>query len=351
MKSIFVAGGDETDLSRTEKMLKPHYRALGMVSIVKMLSLLESARPDMILLDAVGSDMNGVRALKHVKSQKACADIPVIVLSNNPDPVAEAQFLFMGAADYIKRPIDANVLLGRIKARLESDGAELIRAKRFRDMQNGIMSILAEMISDRDRLTGKHIWRTSEYTHILLMALLHRGIYSNETHNWRIDTLIPSARLHDVGKIVISDTILNKPGRLSAEEFSIIKTHTTVGEHVIEKMIAHVGDGAFLSNAKIFASTHHERWDGAGYPRGLKGLDIPLQGRILAISDVYDALISERPYKVAYTHEDAEQIIMSEAGTHFDPLLVDLFLDVREQFREVERNRPELSPQYFVSAG
>ncbi|MDR0511761.1 MAG: HD domain-containing protein, partial [Treponema sp.] len=133
------------------------------------------------------------------------------------------------------------------------------------------------------------------------------------------------AQLHDVGKIAISDLILNKPGELSHEEFEIMKTHVTVGVKAIEKIMHHADEHAFLDHALLIAGTHHEKWDGSGYPAGLKGLNIPLEGRLMAIADVYDALIAKRPYKPAYTHEEAAKIIVASAGTHFDPLLVEVF--------------------------
>ncbi len=142
--------------------------------------------------------------------------------------------------------------------------------------------------------------------------------------------------MHDVGKISIPDHILNKPGKLTADEFEVVKTHAEVGEQIIEKMVANAGGGAFLSTAKVFAGTHHEWWNGCGYPRRLCGAEIPLEGRVLAIADVYDALISERPYKRAFNHEEAERIVMAESGTHFDPILANIFYSVREQFRTVE---------------
>jgi putative two-component system response regulator len=244
--------------------------------------------------------------------------------------------MYMGAVDYIVRPVVENVLLAHIKVHLKADVPELMKAKRFHQMQGEIMSILADMINHRDHATGGHAQRTSIYIKILLDEMDRRDVYTKETLYWKPETIIPSARLHDVGKIVISDVILNKPDKLSYDEFELIKTHTTEGERIIERMITQAGGGAFLSHAKVFAGSHHERWDGTGYPRGLRGMDIPLEGRVLAIADVYDALISERPYKKAFTAEKAEEIILDEAGKQFDPQLVEVFHNTRGQFRAVE---------------
>jgi putative two-component system response regulator len=163
-------------------------------------------------------------------------------------------------------------------------------------------------------------------------AMLERGVYLEELTDWDLEMVASSSRLHDVGKIVISDLILNKPGKLTAEEFDIIKTHAVEGDRIIDNIIAESGDGAFLQNAKLFAGYHHERYDGTGYPYGLKGEEIPLQGRIMAIVDVYDALISDRPYKKSFTHEDSIKIIQESSGSHFDPKITDVFLEVSDEF-------------------
>jgi len=149
-----------------------------------------------------------------------------------------------------------------------------------------------------------------------------------------LDILLPSAQLHDVGKIVISDVILNKPGKLTDEEFEMIKRHSAEGERIIEEIITKSGESGFLFHAKMFAGYHHEKWNGSGYPRGLSGENIPLEGRIMAVADVYDALVSERPYKKSFTHEQAVEIIKKDSGTHFDPKIAEVFLNVADDFKK-----------------
>jgi putative two-component system response regulator len=167
--------------------------------------------------------------------------------------------------------------------------------------------------------------------------MIARGIDTGELAELDIDSLVSSARLHDIGKIAISDLILNKSGKLTDEEYEIMKTHTSEGEKVIDKIVSRTGeDQIFLRNAKLFAGCHHERWDGKGYPRGRAGEDIPLQGRIMAVADVYDALISARPYKKPFTHEEATKIIMDGAGTQFDPTIAKLYFEINDRFNEVE---------------
>jgi putative two-component system response regulator len=190
------------------------------------------------------------------------------------------------------------------------------------------------MIEFRDTVTFGHIVRTQRYLNLLVDKLIAEGIYKNETSRWDLSFLIPSAQLHDVGKIRIPVTLLNKPGKFTPEEFNLMKSHTTYGVEIIERIACNTKQHTFLDYAKIFAATHHEKWDGTGYPLGLKGMDIPLEGRLMAIVDVYDALISERPYKVAIPCKEAEHIIISGSGAHFDPVLVEVFQTLTDDWAE-----------------
>jgi putative two-component system response regulator len=186
-------------------------------------------------------------------------------------------------------------------------------------------------------VTGGHIERTSKYIQILMETMLEKDVYAEEMKTWDFDTVISSARLHDVGKIAVSDTILNKPCKLTPEDYEQIKKHALEGEHIVEIMISKTGEEIFLHHAKLFACYHHEKWDGTGYPRGLKGEDIPLEGRLMAIADVYDALVSERPYKKPFTHEKAVEIIVNDSGKQFDPVIVDLFVTVADVFLSISK--------------
>jgi putative two-component system response regulator len=203
-------------------------------------------------------------------------------------------------------------------------------------LQNNIISVLADMVENRDKRTGGHIERTSMYIKILIDRMKEGGVYLDEIENWDEERVISSARMHDLGKISITDIIINKPGKLTIEEYELMKTHVIEGERIIDQIIERTGEGDFLRNAWLFASTHHEHWDGKGYPRGLKGEEIPLQGRIMAIVDVYDALVSERPYKKALSDEEAVKIIMEGSGTHFDPKIVKAFFETSELFKSVK---------------
>jgi len=186
-------------------------------------------------------------------------------------------------------------------------------------------------------VTGGHIERTEGYLELLVQKMRDDGVYSNEMDGWDLDYLIASAKLHDVGKIGISDLILNKPGKLTEEEFEVMKQHPEIGVKAIKEIEKDAPDHKFLQHAARIAGSHHEKWDGSGYPYGLKGDDIPLEGRLMAIADVYDALISARPYKRPFKTEEAKAIIEEGSGSHFDPALIDVFRLVAEDFANVAR--------------
>jgi len=198
--------------------------------------------------------------------------------------------------------------------------------------------VVAELVECRDGSTGAHISRTQEYLQVMLKIMMEQMVYNAEVSKLDFNFLVPSAQLHDVGKIMIKDNILLKPGRLTNEEFEIMKTHTALGGEIIDMIAQNTTEETFLKHAKIFAVSHHEKWDGTGYPKGLSGENIPLEGRLMAISDVYDALVSERPYKIAMSHEEACSIIMEGKGRHFDPVLVDVFLSVKDDFAEIVKS-------------
>jgi putative two-component system response regulator len=280
-------------------------------------------------------EMNGFQAIKKLKSNDLWSDIPVMFLTGRIDTNVEAEGFELGAIDFITKPFFPPVLLHRIKTQLDIDDIIRERTAQLRRLQNGIVAVLANMLENRDKKTIGHIERTSEYIKILLNEMKNRNIYSNEIFGWDIEKIISSARMHDLGKISITDIIMNKPGKLTDDEFEIMKTHAHEGERIIDEIISQTGEGEFLRNARLFAGSHHERWDGKGYPNGLKGIEIPLQGRIMAIVDVYDALVSERPYKKAFDDEEAVQIIMNNAGTHYDPVIAEVFFSVRDKFKAV----------------
>ena len=209
------------------------------------------------------------------------------------------------------------------------------KTKTVVELQNAVMNTFSELIESRDGVTGGHIGRTQEYLRILLEEMQTHTLYSQQIKSWDKALLLQSAQLHDVGKIAIRDSILQKPGKLAADEYELIKSHVSFGEKIIDNIMSNTSDQIFLEQAKIMVSTHHEKWDGSGYPKRLKGSEIPLQGRMMAIVDVYDALVSDRPYKKAFSHEEVVGIIAAGKGTQFDPDLVEIFMAANDRFKTI----------------
>jgi len=216
-----------------------------------------------------------------------------------------------------------------------------VKAK-TRDMfrlQSSLLQGITNMMENRDAVTGRHAMRTQDYIRALIDGLNKMGLYQGEMKGWDVELVVESSQLHDVGKIAISDSLLQKPGRFTQEEFEAMKRHVEFGVEIIERIESKAPGTGFIKYAKIFAQTHHEKWDGSGYPKGLAGSDIPLLGRLMAVANVYDALTSKRPYKEAFPHEEALRIILEGRGSHFDPALVDAFERVADQFSAIA-NQP-----------
>ena len=334
-KTIFIVDDSNTNLLVARDALCNDYKVITLSSAAKMFALLKKIKPDLILLDIEMPGMNGLEALKLLKSDVSTMDIPVIFLTVMNDPDIEASGFKLGVVDFLIKPFSKPVLLSRIKSHLDID--ELIRKQtaQLELLQSSTVLVMANIIEKRDKKTGGHVSRTTAYIKLLVDAMLAKGLYNEVFSNIDIDSFISSARLHDVGKITIADAILNKPDKLLDEEFEIMKKHTTTGEKIIDEIIAMTGDIIFLQNAKLFAGYHHEWWDGSGYPYNVERDDIPFQGRIMSIVDVYDALVCERPYKDAIPHKKAVEIIMNNAKTQFDPEIANIFFKVKDQFEEI----------------
>jgi putative two-component system response regulator len=334
MKTIFVIDDNDTNLVAAKLALADTYKVMTIPSAAKMFKLLEKITPELILLDIDMPEMDGFAAIAELKSSDKLRDIPIIFLTANTDEELEVKGFELGAVDYVNKPFSKPVLLKRLEMHLNLDALVKKRTAEIERLHNGIVTVAADIVEGRDKVTGGHIHRTAEYLRIMLEEMERGGVYSDLIGGWDFSVVIPSAKLHDIGKIIVPDAVLNKPGKLTDEEFQIIKSHPAEGEKLVDQIVKEVGSesGEFLRHARLFAGTHHEKWDGKGYPKGLSGEEIPLEGRIMAIADVYDALISERPYKKAFSHEGAVEIIKKDSGTAFDPILADVFLKVAEDF-------------------
>ncbi|MDR3051168.1 MAG: response regulator [Oscillospiraceae bacterium] len=356
-----------TNLTMGKNILKDIYEVYALPSAAKLFEALQRITPDLILLDIEMPEMNGYEVLCRIKNTPVISDIPVMFLTAKTDEGSELLGFSLGAIDYITKPISAPLLLKRIETHLlilkqqrmlrryNDDLEEMIHMKTAQvlELQNTVLSTVAEMVEFRDDTTGGHVTRTQRYLQLLVQELLRSGMYATETHAWDTDLLLPSAQLHDVGKIAISDAILNKPGRLTPEEFEIMKKHVDYGINAIRTMERKVKDSRFLRYAETIAATHHERWDGKGYPRGLAGEQIPLEGRLMAIADVYDALVSTRPYKNAMPPQEAAHTIAEGGGTQFDPCLVTIFEKVAGDFAATvqdQRDKPHKARAMQASA-
>ena len=348
-KCIFLVDDNPIYLNTGKALLKDRFTVVTIPSGDQLLDVLKKMRPDLILLDVEMQGMNGYDTIKEIKARPESSDIPVIFLTGKSEPESELLGLSLGAVDYISKPFSPPLLLMRIELHLllqaqknelkmfNDNLSEMVK-HRMRDinqLQEAIILWAAEMVEFRDEETGQHVERVQQYLKLLLGAMEKTNSFREGSASWDIDAFLKSAALHDVGKIKIKDDILLKAGRLTEEEFSIMKSHTLYGKVLLESLQDKVPNEKFLDYAKTLAYMHHEKWDGTGYPEGLKGTEIPIQARMMALADVYDALVSDRPYKKAMSHEEAMQIISGSRGKQFDPDLADLFVDLSHKIKEI----------------
>jgi putative two-component system response regulator len=348
-RTILIVDDNSTNLAMGKDMLKDDYKVFPIPSGEILLDLLENITADLILLDIEMPKMSGFEVIKILKANPKWSQIPVIFLTIRSDEQSELEGLRLGAIDYVLKPFSAPLLRKRIENHLaiesqkrqlqafNDDLAEIVRRKTadMMSLQNALLNTVADMVEFRDEITGGHVLRTQRYIELMLEAMMNEGVYIEEISSWDRPSCASSAKLHDVGKIAVSDTILNKKGKLTVEEFEIMKNHVQVGVQVIKNLEVVTNGHPFLKYARMIVAAHHERWDGLGYPAGLKGSDIPLEGRLMAIVDVYDALISKRPYKLPYSTEEARNIIEQESGSHFDPALIKIFSQIANNFADV----------------
>jgi len=345
-----------TNLTAGKNMLKTFYQVIPVTSAKAMFEILEEVHPDLILLDISMPDMDGYEAIRILKGDERRKDIPVIFLTAKDDSESEIEALDQGAADYVTKPIYAPLLLKRIEKELlfEQQKKDLLatqaelrnylgslvtmvedKTEEVSRMQNAVFETVIDMVEFRDKYTGGHMMRTQLYLAALLEEMQKRGTYEEIISEWDLSTVLTAAKLYDIGKIAVPDNILGKTAKFTEDEFVNMQSHVAAGVDAIERIKREMGDEEFFEHAIRFAGTHHENWDGSGYPIGLRGANIPLEGRLIALAGAYDALISERHYKQALPHEEACKIIKSGAGTQFDPELVSVFLDIEAYFKQI----------------
>ncbi len=308
--------------------------------------------PDLILLDVMMPEMDGYEVLTRLRSEDATKEIPVIFVTALDSTDEETKGLQLGAADYITKPIQPAIVLARVRSQIElkqaRDNMKDMNAWLEKEIQRHIyenqliqdasLRALACLAETRDDETGNHILRTQGYVEVLCQQLAKTEKYMQIMTPKFIATVTKAAPLHDIGKVGIPDNVLHKPGKLSPEEWKIMKTHSELGAKAIKKSIEDQKNQTvfdFLHVAMDIAHYHHEKWDGSGYPKGLKGSDIPLSARLMALADVFDALISKRVYKPAFTLEKTTEIILEGRGSHFDPDIVDAFVAQATTFKDI----------------
>lgn len=341
MKHIIVICQDYETYQEIEKKLEVSYYVSPLFKGTELPSNTRLDQMDLVLLVTEASDMDSLKTLESFMTIPEMIGKPVIFLAKEGNREQEHQALEAGVCDYIAMPVSSELLLHRINTCLEL--VELRKEQPFiMKYQDAISCCFAELVECRDVTTGGHLKNTTRYFNILLQEAMKCGKYRDILQAEDTEDLLRSVILHDIGKIGINDDVLRKESTLDFNEFEYMKTHTTLGKQAFENIIRETGPTRWLYLAKDMAYCHHERWDGTGYPNGLKGEEIPLCARILTVADVYDALTSNRAYKKAFSHEKATEIILEGKGSMFDPELVELFINVKDQFEEILNSKYDI---------
>lgn len=350
-QTILVVDDTPDNIALLSALLKDRYKVRAANNGERALAIAAGQpRPDLILLDIMMPGMNGYEVCKRLKIDPHTADIPVIFLTAKVQVEDEEFGLRLGAVDYITKPISPPIVLARVETHLTLERARQFlqdrnayleaevwrRSREVMAIQEVTIMAMASLAETRDNATGNHIRRTQHYVRVLAQHLRHHPRFAAALNDETIELLFKSAPLHDIGKVGIPDRILLKPGRLTPDEFEIMKTHAALGRDAIAAAERCLDTpDSFLRFAREIAYSHQEKWDGSGYPEGLWGEQIPLSARLMAVADVYDALISRRIYKPALPHEQAVAMIREGRDQHFDPDIVDAFLECAEQFRTI----------------
>ena len=361
--TILVVDDEPANLAVLSRLLSPSYTVrVSKSGEAALAALAREPYPDLVLLDVMMPGLDGYGVLAHMKQDERVRDLPVIFVTSLEGDREEERGFDLGAVDYITKPVSPPVVLARVRAHLELKRArdELARqnewleaevARRVSEnalIQDVSLGLLAELTESRDTDTGNHILRTQAYVGSLARRLQGHPRFAPGLDESSLERIVKASPLHDIGKIAIPDRILLKPGPLDPDEWEVMKSHARLGGDVvaraIEKSLAMAGDRpesvdpasmAFLEEAGVIAVSHHERWDGSGYPDGLAGEAIPLAGRLMALADVYDALATPRAYKEAWSLDAAAEYVLGQGGAHFDPDIVDAFRASRAEFERI----------------
>lgn len=350
LPTVLVIDDAPENLQIMSALLKGRYRVKVATSGERGLGILRDAAVDLVLLDVVMPGLDGHEVCRRIKSDPRLRGVPVIFVSARTDTDDEATGLALGAVDYITKPFSPAITLARIQTHVslklaadaareraaELEGLVRQRTEALSALQDATILAMSSLAEARDNETGNHIRRTQNYVRALALHLQGHPRFAAYLTPSQVEVLYKSAPLHDIGKVGIPDAILLKPGRLTAEEFEVMKTHTTLGHAALRAASERLGgDQSFLDCAAEIALSHQEKWDGSGYPAGLRGDAIPIAARLMAVADVYDALISRRVYKPAMSHDEARRIVLEGRGRHFDPDVVDAFAAIAGEFAAI----------------
>ena len=351
--TVLVVDDEAININLLVELLKDEYRTIVATNGAQALRRVQENTPDLILLDVMMPDMDGFEVCRRLQAEENAKNIPIVFVTAMGDNADEAVGLDIGAVDYIRKPFSPPVVRARVRNLLELKQArdfmlaqnEILeekvreRTSELAVTQDATIRSLATLAEMRDNETGAHLRRTQNYVRATARRLQNHHRFKDILDDATIDMIYKSAPLHDIGKVGIPDAILLKPGKLTPEEFTTMKEHAVFGRDALMAAEEQLGSNSFLKYAKDVALTHHENWDGSGYPQGLKGDDIPVAGRLMMIADVYDALISKRVYKPAFTHEMAMELIKEDSGKKFDPDIVTAFFEIEADIREIGKVR------------
>lgn len=334
MHHILIVDDDKVNLASAKKLLSHTYRVTAVTSGRQALRFLENNVCDIILLDINMPELDGFQTMERIKAGLNTPP-PIIFLTADNDEETESRCLKAGAMDFITKPFSETVMLSRISRVLElSDLKNKLevkleeRTQHIRYIQEMLVLGMAAMVESRDNSTGEHIKRTSQVVKIFSKKLTEYDFGMSESF---LSMVTRAAPMHDLGKIAVDDAVLRKQGRFTDEEYAEMKKHSAEGARIVEQILKDIEKESFVRTAVNVAHYHHEKWDGSGYPAGLSGEDIPIEARIMALADVFDALVSKRCYKDAYSYDKSFSIIESSLGSHFDPELGKIFLTCRPE--------------------
>jgi putative two-component system response regulator len=343
LDTVLVVDDIELNLMILEEILQDTYRVISADNGVAALEVLHRVKPlpKLILLDLYMPQMNGLAMFEIMKADEALKRIPVIFITSSD---SETEALSAGAVDFISKPFLPEIVKLRVQNQIKlknySDSLEEMVAKKAAEITatlDNVLQAMANIIEYRNLESGSHVKRTQLFSKALIDHIIANGLpYSKELKDMEPDVITKSVALHDVGKIGIPDKILLKPGKLNPDEFEIMKTHTTIGKQIIESVLSNT-EAVYLQHCRDICYCHHERFDGKGYPQGIAGTDIPLPARLLSLVDVYDALVSVRVYKPAFSYNDAMRIISEGRGIQFDPQLVDAAVMIQDEFKAISQ--------------